>query len=344
MLKNLEDALLLNKGFAYGAKDALSCIFSLSGTCLSEAEIDLFKNANPFGFILFQRNCENPKQVKSLINSLKELVGRDCPILIDQEGGRVQRFKPPYWREYKPMRFFGDAYKSNPCSALEDLRFETLRIAGDLVEAGVNVNCSPVLDLFFKGAHDIIGDRAFSDDPKEVARLGLSVCRNFLNSGITPIIKHIPGHGRAHDDSHLELPYVFADIEDLYVTDFAPFRDIAASDIGKEVWAMSAHIVYEKIDNELPVSLSSVAIDNVIRKNIGFEGVLICDDLDMKALDKYGSLSEKANKALGAGCDLALYCAGEVDKMKELAQNLPNLSAKTLKRLEKINVFDDMAV
>lgn len=344
MLRSLEGALSLNRDFGRGAQDALSCIFSVSGKDLSEAEIALFRSSNPFGFILFQRNCENPEQVKKLVNSLKDLVGRDCPILIDQEGGRVQRFKPPHWREYKPMKFFGDVYNSDQQEALEALRFETLRLAEELVEAGVNVNCSPVLDLFFEGAHDIISDRAFSEDPNIVARLGLSVCRHFLNAGITPIIKHIPGHGRAHADSHLELPRVNTVLEDLSVTDFAPFRDIAASDVGGAVWAMTAHIVYEKIDDELPISLSSVAIDNVIRKDIGFDGLLICDDLDMKALDKYGSVSDKANKALDAGCDLALYCAGEVDKMTELALNLPNLSGKTLKRLKKATEFKSIAV
>ena len=332
-----------NKDYGHDAEQALSCIFSVSGEVLSDAEVALFKESNPLGFILFKRNCENPGQVKELVLHLKELVGRDCPILIDQEGGRVQRLKPPHWREYKPMRFFGDAYRDNEDSALEDLRFETLRLAEELVELGINVNCAPVLDLYFEGAHDIIGDRAFSDDPAIVSRLGLSVCRHFLNSGITPIIKHIPGHGRAQADSHLELPDVDAGIEDLSVMDFAPFRDIAASDVGKAVWAMTAHITYQSLGANRPISLSASAIEKTIRKDIGFEGVLICDDLDMKALDEYGSVSEKAGAALDAGCDLALYCAGEIEKMEELAKNLPKLSEKTLKRLKNAAVFQNMA-
>ncbi len=333
----------LNNDYGHGAEKALSCIFSVSNKTLSEEEISLFKSSNPFGFILFQRNCDNPEQVKRLVYNLKNIVGRNCPILIDQEGGRVQRLKPPNWRDYRPMKFFGDAYNASPEKALEDLRFETLRLADELVEAGVNVNCAPVLDLLFDGAHDIIGDRAFSSDPKIVARLGLSVCRHFLNAGITPIIKHIPGHGRAHADSHLELPCVDTNMGELSKTDFAPFRDIAASNVGSSVWAMTAHIRYKGIDNNHPISLSSKAIDTVIRKEIGFDGVIICDDLDMKALDEYGSVSQKANLALKSGCDLALYCAGDIEKMEELAQNLPNLKDKTLKRLKEAANFQNMA-
>lgn len=319
--------------FSQGAGDALPCIFSVEGMTLSEAEASLFRESDPLGFILFARNCDSPEQVLALTASLKEVVGRDCPVLIDQEGGRVQRLKPPHWRKYQPMRYFGDLYLDNPDKALEELRFETLRLAEELVEVGVNVDCAPVLDLFFEGAHDIIGDRAFCDEPEIVARLGLSVCRHFLDAGITPIIKHIPGHGRAYADSHLELPCVQADYNDLAALDFAPFRDIAGSDVGASVWAMTAHIKYPAIDKNDPVSLSGGAIKDVIRGDIGFDGVLICDDLDMKALDSYGSVSEKAISALEAGCDLGLYCAGEFDQMQELAENLPKISAQSLNRL-----------
>tara|TARA_R110002095_G_scaffold138347_1_gene119926 strand:- start:307 stop:1317 length:1011 start_codon:yes stop_codon:yes gene_type:complete len=332
-----------NKDFGHEAERALACIFSVSGQTLSDAEASLFKESNPFGFILFQRNCDTPKQVEGLVRDLKTLVGRDCPILIDQEGGRVQRLKPPHWRAHKPMRFFGYAYREDAEAGLETLRFETLRLAEELVELGINVNCAPVLDLFFEGAHDIIGDRAFSDDPAIVARLGLSVCRHFLNSGITPIIKHIPGHGRAYADSHLELPDVDVEIDALSQMDFAPFRDIAASDVGQAVWAMTAHITYQALGANRPISLSGHAIEKTIRQDIGFDGVLICDDLDMKALDAYGSVSEKANSALEAGCDLGLYCAGEFDEMEELAENLPKMSDKTLKRLKNASSFQSMA-
>lgn len=342
--KSLEDVLSLsNKGFSDGAEHASACIYSLEGCAITDAEISVFKDADPFGFILFQRNCETPDQLRSLVGSLKELVGRDCPVLIDQEGGRVQRLKPPHWREYKPMQFFGELYQESPDEALETLRFETLRLAEELVEVGVNVNCAPVLDLLFDGADEIIGDRAFGSSVDIVSRLGVSVCRHFLSAGITPIIKHIPGHGRAHVDSHLELPVVDVAMAELSATDFEPFRRLATSDVGDAVWAMTAHITYNAISEDDPASLSSKAIDGVIRKDIGFDGVLICDDLDMKALDSYGSVSDKANAALDSGCDLALYCSGEIEKMEELAQNVPKVSREALKRLKKSSNFQNIA-
>ncbi len=325
--------MLSNNSFACGAKDALACIFSAQGFELTQEEISLFKYANPFGFILFKRNCDNPSQLKSLVKHLKEIVGRDCPILIDQEGGRVQRLRHPHWREFRPMRYFGDLYNSDPDKALEELCFDTLRLADELVELGINVNCAPVLDLYFDGAHDIIGDRAFSDKPDITARLGLSVCRSLFKAGITPIIKHIPGHGRAISDSHLELPVINTSYDKLVELDFLPFREVASSDIGRKIWAMTAHILFKDLDAERLVSVSPKVIKDIIRGEIGFDGVLIGDDLDMNAMDDYGSVSQKAIENLQAGCDLALYCAGDYDKMVELADNLPKVSDKTLERL-----------
>lgn len=321
-------------GFSAGADKALACIFSLSGLVLTAREEALFREADPFGFILFARNCENPAQLAALTRSLKEVVGRDCPVLIDQEGGRVQRLKPPHWRSYRPMKYYGDLYEDEPDRALEELRFETLRLAEELAEGGVNVDCAPVLDLCFAGAHDIIGDRAFSGDPDIVVRLGLSVCRHLLSAGITPVIKHIPGHGRARSDSHLALPHVEAPRDHLNALDFDPFREIALSDVGKRIWAMTAHILYPSLDSERPASVSETVVQGVIRREIGFEGILIGDDLDMKALDAYGSASEKALACLSAGCDLALYCAGEADIMDDLAEKLPKIAADTRKRLQ----------
>ncbi len=327
--------MLSNGGFSNGAKDSLACVFSLEGTELTDREAALFREANPFGFILFKRNIENPEQLKSLVASLKDIVKRDCPILIDQEGGRVQRLRPPHWREYKPMKHFGDLYAQNPDEALEELRFEILRMSDELIELGINVNCAPMLDIYFAGAHDIVGDRAFSDDPAIVSRLGLSVCRHFLKAGITPIIKHIPGHGRANSDSHMELPFVDAGLEDLKELDFAPFKDIASSDVGEAVWAMSAHITYKSLDADNPATISPIVIAGTIRGEIGFDGVLIGDDLDMKALDSYGGAVQKAKASLDAGCDLALYCAGEFDVMEELAGGLPKISSPTIERLKR---------
>lgn len=324
-----------SKDFSVQAQGTLPCIFSLSGFDVTEREASLFREANPLGFILFKRNCDHPPQLKALVRRLKDIVGRDCPVLIDQEGGRVQRLRPPHWREYNPMKYFGDLYAVNPEKALEELRFETLRLAEELAEAGINVDCAPVLDLSFEGAHDVIGDRAFSGDPEIVARLGLSVCRHLLAAGVTPIIKHIPGHGRARADSHLELPHVNAPIDHLAALDFEPFRHISHSDVGQSIWAMTAHIMYPAIDSNHPVSVSSSAVSDIIRGKIGFQGILIADDLDMKALDSYGGASQKAKASLDAGCDLALYCAGVFEVMEELAGGLPTISSKTIERLQR---------
>ncbi len=329
--------------FSKGSKNSLPCIFSLSGLTLSEEERSFFKESNPFGFILFGRNIEEPKQLRALIADLKETVGRECPVLIDQEGGRVQRLRPPHWRDYNPMKYFGDLYGQDPEKALEELRFETLRLAEELVDVGFNVNCAPVLDLDINTENNGIGDRAFSDDPVVAGRLGLSVCRHFLKAGVTPIIKHIPGHGRANADSHHELPYVDESIMELFKQDFAPFRQISQSEVGGQVWAMTAHIVYESLDSEHPVSVSPEGIARAIREDIGFDGILICDDMDMKALDKYGSTSEKAVSSLKSGCDLALYCWADMAKMQNLAENLPKMSENTLKRLQNAVMLSDDA-
>ncbi len=329
-----EGAWLSKNNFARGAEKALATTFAPEGAALSDAEKRLFREADPFGFILFARNCENPKQLYALVQSLKECVGRDCPVLIDQEGGRVQRLRPPHWRDFQPFRHFGELFEQDEEKALEDLRFETLRLCEALVELGINVNCTPVLDLIIDGAHDIIGDRSFSGEPEVCGRLGLSVCRHHLKSGVTPVIKHIPGHGRAGADSHLELPVVDTDPAELRKTDFAPFRQVSRSDVGAQVWAMTAHVVYTGLDRDLPATLSPKIISEVIRKEIGFDGFLVGDDLDMKALDPFGTLWDRAKASLDAGCDLALYCKGELKVMEKLAENLPKLGENALKRLQ----------
>ena len=328
---------MLNNDFAKGAEHVLPCIFAAEGLTLSKGEASLFAQSNPFGFILFKRNCDTPEQVKALVDALKESVGRDCPILIDQEGGRVARLKPPYWGEHKPMRYYGELYECGGAeSAKDSLNKDMAVLAGELTALGVNVNCAPVLDLLFDGAHEIIGDRSFSGDPEIVADLGAVVCETFLRSGVTPIIKHIPGHGRALSDSHKELPHVKgADWDELVELDFAPFTALSKTQAGAQAWAMTAHMTYEALGDELPMSLSASSIERVIRSEIGFDGVLICDDLDMKALDAYGfSLAKKALKALDAGCDLALYCDGKLKIMEELASELPRISDETLDRLK----------
>lgn len=297
----------------------LPVIFSVEGSVLSAAERDFFRDSQPFGFILFARNCESPDQLRRLTDDLKESVGRDCPVLVDQEGGRVQRLKPPFWRAYPPMRYFGELAERNPERALADLRFTIMQMAEDLRAAGINTDCAPVLDVLAEDTHEVIGDRAFSCDPQIVGRLGLSVCRNFLAAGITPVIKHLPGHGRATADSHKALPRVSAPLSVLDDTDFEPFRIVAQSDIGEAVWGMAAHVVYEAIDPEHPSSVSPKVIGEIIRKHIGFKGLLLSDDLDMQALDRYGGPADRARAVLEAGCDIALYCAGDLAVMQEIA-------------------------
>lgn len=317
-------------------RNASAIIYGLSGFSLNADEIAFFKDANPLGFILFKRNCDTPQQVLALTKALRDVLGRNCPILIDQEGGRVQRLNVPHWRAYPNARQFGEQAENDGMdSALESLRFNSLQMIEDLRDCGINVNCTPVADVLSPETHDVIGDRAFSDDPAVVSRLALSVCRHYLNCGVTPIMKHIPGHGRAAADSHLELPVVDTDAATLMSTDFKPFADIAASEIGASVWAMSAHVIYTALDNERPATISDDVIGRVIRKQIGFDGILISDDLDMKALAPYGDQGAMAAASIKAGCDLALHCSGDMDVMKTIAGNTPKISAESLKRLQK---------
>lgn len=324
-----------NKSFADGADEALAAIFSVKAAKLSLEESRFFRESNPFGFILFARNCDNPKQLRELTNALKESVGRDCPVLIDQEGGRVQRLKPLAWRQYPAMKTFGDMAAENMERALEDMRFTVLQLGEELRDSGLNVNCAPVLDVLTDGTHDAIGDRAFSNDAAIVARLGLSVARNLLAAGITPVMKHIPGHGRSMLDTHHDLPVVKASLKELEETDFAPFKALAQSDVAPALWGMTAHIIFTALDPENPVTVSRGAIDKVIRGAIGFDGFLLSDDLDMKALGRYGSPAERAGLVLGAGCDAALYCSGKLPDMQKIAESAPKLTIKALGRLQK---------
>lgn len=295
----------------------LPAIFSLSGPCLSDAESAFFARANPSGFILFQRNCETPEQLRELTDSLRACVGRDCSILIDQEGGRVARLRPPHWKEHPPAATFGDLYASNPQAALKDVRENAASLARDLKACGISVDCAPVLDVPVDGADPIIGDRAFSCDPEIVSVLGRAACEAFLSEGVTPVIKHIPGHGRADADSHKSLPVVRTPRDVLEGTDFAPFRAVADMD---GLWAMTAHVLYEAIDPDRSASVSRRVVETIIRGSIGFRGVLVSDDLGMNALS--GSFGQRARDVLDAGCDLALHCSGDMDEMREIVDAL----------------------
>lgn len=300
----------------------------MEGPELQEREKELFSEAGPFGFILFGRNVDNPDQLKKLHDDLRESVGWDCPILIDQEGGRVQRMKPPHWPEYPPMQTLAD----KP----EELKETIVAIAKDLAEVGIDVNCAPVLDVLYPQTHNAIGDRAFSDDPQTVANCGLIVCETFLEYGITPVIKHIPGHGQADVDSHKELPRVHAELHRLE-EDYAPFDAVVDSQFADQVWGMVAHVVYEAYGIDRPASVCARIID-VIREEIGFDGLLLTDDLDMDALESIGDIPQRALAALDAGCDIALYCGGKFDIMKQLAAQVPTMREHSIKRYEQSRI------
>lgn len=297
----------------------LPAVFSVAGGVLSAEERDFFREVQPLGFILFARNCESPDQLRRLTGDLREALGRGCPVMTDQEGGRVQRLRSPFWRAYPPMRHFGETAETDPEKALADLRFTVLQMAEELLAAGIDANCAPVLDVPADGAHDVIGDRAFSRDPQIAARLGISVCRNLLAAGVRPVIKHLPGHGRAGCDSHKDLPRVCAPLSALDEIDFEAFRIVCESDIGPAIWGMAAHVIFEAVDPDHPSSVSPKVIGEIIRGRIGFRGLLLSDDLDMQALARYGGPAARARAVLDAGCDAALYCAGDLAVMQDIA-------------------------
>jgi beta-N-acetylhexosaminidase len=300
-----------------------ACILGCSGPALSDAERGFFREANPWGFILFARNVESPDQVRRLVDDLRASVDRaDAPALIDQEGGRVQRLKPPLWPAYPPGRAYGEL----PPVERRDLAWLGARlIAADLKALGVTVDCLPVLDAPLPGASNVIGDRAYANDPEEIARLGRAAADGLMAGGVLPVMKHAPGHGRARVDSHKKLPVVDASLADLAARDFAPFRALADLPM-----AMTAHVVYRALDRARPATTSPVVIAETIRGAIGFDGLLISDDLSMNALK--GSLGERAAAALAAGCDVALHCNGDATEMTAVASASPPLAGKPLAR------------
>jgi beta-N-acetylhexosaminidase len=301
-------------------------IFGLEGTALTDWERAFFRKERPAGFILFARNVEAPQQMAALCEELRGLVGSpDAPILIDQEGGRVQRMGPPRWRKAPPAERFSKLYAQDK-RAGERAAFLNAALMGmDLLEAGVTVDCAPVLDLRFPGAHDIIGDRAYGSEPGDVAALGRKVCDGLLSSGVLPVVKHIPGHGRALEDSHLSLPRVEAPLNELRDRDFAPF--LALNDAP---WAMTAHILYDAIDPDLPATQSPKVL-SLIREELGFSGVIVSDDLSMAALG--GDYRERAARSLAAGCDLVLHCNGKREEMEAVAEGSATLTPEARDRL-----------
>lgn len=329
--------------FINGADKSLAVILSFLGPELTDSDRAFFREANPFGFILFARNCESPEQLRALTNDLKETVGRHCPVVVDQEGGPVQRLKPPVWRAYDPARTFGAKAEEDMEQALTDIRFRTLQIAEELIECNLNVNCDPVLDISMPETHEAIGDRAFSSDPDIIARLGIAVCHHYLAAGITPVIKHLPGQGRAAQDSHFDAPLVETPLEELKSLDFKPFRDVCASDVGEGIWGMVAHIAYDEVDPQNPASASPAAIKDIIRDDIGFKGLLISDAVEMGAMEPYGDMADRCEAVLEAGCDIALHCSGELDEMEKIAESVPKLSSRAQESLQKAEEFRTLA-
>jgi beta-N-acetylhexosaminidase len=307
---------------------ASAAIYGCRGMELAPEEREFFRDAQPFGFILFARNCDTPAQVRALCDSLRDSIGgAGPPIFIDQEGGRVARLKPPHWRARPPARWFGELFERSPDEGREATYLCARLIANDLRSVGVTVNCAPVLDVPVAGAHDIIGDRAFSSDPATVIELGRIVMDGHLDGGVLPVIKHIPGHGRAMADSHLALPKVAASAKQLSAHDFVTFRGLNHAPI-----AMTAHVVYQAIDANRPATTSARIIHSVIRGEIGFRGLLVSDDLSMAALQ--GPLGVRTKAAMVAGCDIALHCNGQFDEMKEVAREAKTLSRAALRRAE----------
>ncbi len=303
-------------------------ISGCAGTSLSAAEISFFERTRPWGLILFRRNCQTPEQIKALTGQFRAAVGRKtAPVLIDQEGGRVQRLGPPSnaWRAFPPAKNYGLAFDADPLTALRAARNVGRMMAEDLIACGVTVNCVPVLDVPQPGAHEIIGSRAYATRVDAIIALARAHAAGFMDGGVLPVMKHIPGHGRAKADSHLELPVVEAKKAELEAVDFPPFAGFADCPM-----AMSAHVVYTALDRENPATLSKKVISRVIRKQIGFGGLLMTDDLSMKALS--GSYTEKTQRALAAGCDIVLHCNGEMDQMEEVAAAAGVLKGKALVR------------
>jgi beta-N-acetylhexosaminidase len=303
-------------------------IAGCSGTSLTDDEIAFFRDADPWGLIVFRRNVETPERMLALTSAFRDAVGRaDAPVLVDQEGGRVQRLTAPHWPLYPAARRLGSLHANDPLTRREIVRLAAGLMAHDLRSVGISVDCLPVLDVPVPGAHGIIGDRAYDDEPAVIGVLGRAAAEGLMAGCVLPVVKHMPGHGRARADSHEALPVVEASLEDLRASDFVPFAMLADMPI-----AMTAHVVFTAIDPESPVTTSKVAFARIIRGELGYDGLVMSDDLSMKALS--GTLRDRALAALGAGCDVALHCNGILDEMIQVAEMAPELAGDPLRRAQ----------
>ena len=301
-------------------------IAGCAGPVLTDEERVCFADAKPWGLILFRRNVVDPDQLRALTASFRDAVGWDAPVLVDQEGGRVQRLTEPHWPKYPAAARFGHA--PGGAQAQADLaRLSARLMAADLAAVGIDMDCLPVLDVPAPEGHGVIGDRAYGDDPEAVVRLGGAAARGLLEGGVLPVFKHVPGHGRAAADSHFELPRVSASRAELERVDFVPFRALADLPV-----AMTAHVVYEAIDHDRPATLSPKIVSDIIRGFIGFDGLLMTDDLSMKALT--GSFAERTAAAFGAGVDLVLHCNGDLAEARPVAEASPWLEGRSLERAQ----------
>ena len=304
-------------------------ITGVSGPELTAAEREFIRSERPWGFILFKRNIETPAQVVLLVRELREAIGNpDAPVLIDQEGGRVQRLGPPHWPVYPPGAVFGVLYDIDPALGLTAARLSARLMAADLIELGVTVDCLPLADVPVAGADAVIGNRAYGTEPGKVAAIARAVTDGLEQGGILPVLKHIPGHGRATADTHFRLPEVDTSKTELERTDFAAFQPLADLPM-----AMTAHVVFSALDPAQPATTSATIIQQVIRGVIGFQGLLMSDDVSMNALA--GSIAERTRAILTAGCDMVLHCNGKLGEMREVAAETPELSGMALERAKR---------
>jgi beta-N-acetylhexosaminidase len=304
-------------------------ITGTSGTTLTADERAFITAERPWGFILFRRNIDNPAQVKALVGEMRNAAAApDAPVLVDQEGGQVQRFRPPHWPIYPAGAAFGRLYDIDSSLGLQAARLSARLIADDLLPMGVTVDCLPLADVPIAGADAVIGDRAYGDEPNKVAAIARAVTDGLEQGGILPVLKHIPGHGRATADSHLALPTVDTPRSELERTDFAAFKPLADLPM-----AMTAHVVFSAIDSAQPATTSATMIERVIRGLIGFQGLLMSDDVGMNALA--GSIAERSRALIAAGCDIILHCSGKLDEMQQVAREAPELSGRALIRAQQ---------
>jgi len=304
-------------------------ITGVSGLELTEAEREFLRGELPWGLILFKRNVETPDQVSALVKEFRSLVGEaDAPVLIDQEGGRVARLTPPHWPVYPPGATFGALYDLDKALGLRAAWLSSRLIAADLTDLGISVDCLPLADVPVAGADAVIGNRAYGTEPAKIAAIARAVTRGLEQGGVLPVLKHIPGHGRATADSHFRLPTVDTPWEELERTDFAAFQPLADLPM-----AMTAHVVFSAIDPLQPATTSATIIQRVIRGVIGFQGLLMSDDVSMNALA--GSIAERTRAIVDAGCDMILHCNGKLDEMRDVARETPELAGEALERARR---------